>query len=71
LPKPTLTRAQKRHNKKVGQKRIFVEHAIGGMKAFNILSTRFRNQKNDMADEVAFLVAGIWNLKISSKFNGL
>ena len=71
LPKPTLTRAQKRHNKKVGQKRVFVEHAIGGMKAFNILSTRFRNRKDNMADEVSFLVAGLWNLKIGSKFNGL
>jgi len=41
------------------------------MKAFNILSTRFRNRKDNMADEVAFLVAGLWNLKIGSKFNGL
>ena len=57
--------------KKVGQKRFFVEHAIGGMKAFNILSTRFRNQKDYMADEVAFLVYGICNLKISSYFNRL
>ena len=62
-PNPTLTNAQKRYNKKVAQRRIFVEHTIGGMKAFHILSTRFRNRKDNMADEVAFLVAGLWNLK--------
>ena len=56
LPKPTLTRAQKRHNKKVGQKRFFVEHAIGGMKAFNILSTHFRNRKDKRLMKLLFLL---------------
>lgn len=71
LPKPSLTKTQKQDNKKVGQKRVFVEHTIGGMKAFNILSTRFRNRSNNLADEAAFLVAGLWNLKIGSNFNKL
>ncbi len=68
---PTLTKKQKQENKKVGKRRVFVEHTIGGMKAFHILSTRFRNRKNNWADEAAFLVAGLWNLKIGSYFNKL
>jgi hypothetical protein len=70
-PKPSLTKTQKQENKKVGQRRVFVEHTIGGMKAFHILSTRFRNRSNNFADEAAFLVAGLWNLKIGSNFNRL
>ena len=53
-PKPSLTKAQKRENRKVSKKRIFIEHAIGGMKAFHILSTRFRNRRDNFADEAAF-----------------
>jgi hypothetical protein len=70
-PNPSLTKQQKRENKKMGRRRVFVEHAIGGMKAFHILSTRFRNRSKNLADEAAFLVAGLWNLKISSHFNRL
>jgi hypothetical protein len=70
-PNPSLTKTQKQENKKVGQRRVFVEHTIGGMKAFHILSTRFRNRRDNFADEAAFLVAGLWNLKIGSYFNKL
>jgi len=35
------------------------------MKAFQILSTKFRNRKaKNLVDEVIFQVAGLWNLKI-------
>jgi hypothetical protein len=70
-PNLSLSKQQKRENKKIGQKRVFVEHAIGGMKAFNILSARFRNRSNNLVDEVTFLVAGLLNFKISSYFNRL
>ena len=63
-PNPSLTRGQKAENKKIGSKRVVVEHAIGGMKAFHILSTTFRNRCKNMANEVIFHVAGLWNLKI-------
>jgi len=62
---------QKQENKELGKKRVFVEHTIGGMKAFHILSTRFRNRSHNLLDEVAFLVAGLWNLKMGSYFNKL
>jgi hypothetical protein len=64
-PNPSLTRKQKAQNKKLASKRVIVEHAIGGMKAFQILSTKFRNrQTKNWVDEVIFQVAGLWNLKI-------
>jgi len=62
---PSLTRAQKRENKEMGRIRVVVEHVIGGMKAFNILASKFRNRLNNLVDEVIFLVAGLWNLKNS------
>jgi len=63
-PKPSLTRKQKKENKQIGSKRVVVEHAIGGMKAFHILSTKFRNRAQNLVDDVFFQVAGLWNLKI-------
>jgi hypothetical protein len=63
-PNPSLSRKQKAENKKIGSKRVIVEHAIGGMKAFHILSRTFRNRTKNMVNEVIFQVAGLWNLKI-------
>ena len=64
-PNPSLTRKQKAQNKKMASKRVVVEHAIGGMKAFQILSAKFRNNMTkNWVDEVIFQVAGLWNLKI-------
>lgn len=64
-PNPSLTREQKAQNQKMASKRVVVEHAIGGMKAFQILSTKFRNRiTKNWVDEVIFQVAGLWNLKI-------
>ncbi|PON18779.1 hypothetical protein C2W62_06275, partial [Candidatus Entotheonella serta] len=44
-PKPELTAAHRAEDRAVSQVRIFIEHAIGGMKRFNILAQRFRNRK--------------------------
>jgi hypothetical protein len=62
-PNPSLTRKQKAQNN--GFFRVVVDHAIGGMKAFQILSTKFRHcVTKNWVDEVIFQVAGLWNLKI-------
>ena len=45
--------------------RVVVEHAIGGLKFFNILSARFRNRKPNFVDDVALVGAALWNFKIS------
>ena len=40
--------------------RIFVEHAIGGMKRYNILVHSFRNHKENFEDDVIGICAGLW-----------
>lgn len=64
-PNPSLTPKQKQENKQISRIRVVVEQAIGGMKIFNILATKFRNRRKNMVDEVIFLVAGLWNMKNS------
>ena len=63
-PKPTLTSQQKDENREVSKVRIFVEHAIGGMKRFQILVQDFRNRKEHFSDDVIALSAGLWNFLI-------
>ena len=50
-PNPQLSDAQKTANKILSQVRIFIEHAIGGMKRYNILVYGFRNRKADFEDD--------------------
>ena len=52
-------------NKALSQIRIFVEHAIGGMKRYNILVHSFRNHKEHFEDDVIGICAGLWNLVLS------
>ena len=62
---PQLSEEQKAMNKALSQIRIFVEHAIGGMKRYNILVHRFRNHKENFEDDVIGICAGLWNLVLS------
>ena len=64
-PDPQLTRKQKRENRRLGRVRVLVEHAIGGMKIFRILTIRLRNHLKHLADDFIFAAAGLWNLKNS------
>jgi len=61
---PTLTTEQKEYNKELSSIRVFVEHAIGGIKRFNILVQAFRNRKPNFIDDVIVLCAGLWNLNV-------
>jgi len=64
-PDPQLTRQQKRENRRIGRVRVWVEHAIGGMKIFRALTIRLRNHLTHLADDFIFAAAGLWNLKNS------
>jgi hypothetical protein len=64
-PKPHLSDAQKVANKVLSQVRIFIEHAIGGMKRYNILVHGFRNRKADFEDDAIGVCAGLWNFVLS------
>ena len=45
--------------------RIFIEHAIGGMKRYNILVHAFRNRLENFEDDVIGVCAGLWNFVLS------
>ena len=64
-PDPQLTRQQQRENRQIGWVRVLVEHAIGGMKVFRVLTIRLRNHLKHLADDFIFATAGLWNLKNS------
>src|SRR6266446_10013240 len=64
-PNPQLSDAQKAANKVLSQVRIFIEHAIGGMKRYNILVHVFRNRIAHFEDDVIGVCAGLWNLVLS------
>ena len=64
-PNPKLTKEEKGYNKRVGQVRIYVEHAIGGMKRFKVLVNAFRNRIEGFVDDVIGVCAGLWKCLIT------
>lgn len=60
-PDPQLSDAQKEDNRALAKLRVFVEHAIGGMKRYRILVDPYRNRKPEFEDDVAAISAGLWN----------
>jgi hypothetical protein len=62
---PELSAVHKAANKALSQVRIVVEHAIGGMKRYNILVHGYRNRKKNFEDDVIGVCAGLWNLVLS------
>jgi hypothetical protein len=60
-----LSDAHKVANKVLSQVRIFIEHAIGGMKRYNLLVHGFRNRKADFEDDAMGVCAGLWNFVLS------
>jgi DDE superfamily endonuclease len=64
-PSPQLSDAQQAVHKALSQVRIFIEHAMGGMKRYNILVHIFRNRTADFEDDAIGVCAGLWNLALS------
>jgi hypothetical protein len=62
---PQLSAEQKAANTALSRVRIFIEHAIGGMKRYNILVQVFRNRKVDFEDDAVGICAGLWNFALS------
>lgn len=63
-PDPKLTEQQKEANKEKSSVRVVVEHAIAGMKRYKILTEKFRNKSQELADQVVEVCAGLWNYKL-------
>ena len=55
-----LTKQERKENREISRKRIFVEHAIRFVIRFRILSERYRNRRKRFALRFS-LVAGICN----------
>jgi len=56
-----LTADAKAWNRIVSGFRVLVEHAIGGVKRFGIVSDKFRNRKDGFDDKVMVISCGLWN----------
>ena len=61
-----LTDSQKNENKRMASARINVEHSIGGMKRYRILSDRLRMHLIDFYDDVLGVCAGLWNFYLTN-----
>ena len=61
-----LTDEDKRDNKEFASKRIFVEHVIGVLKRFRIISETYRNRRKRFGLRFN-LIAGIYNFELSLK----
>ena len=55
-----LTKQQRKENREISRRRIFVEHAIRFVKRFRILSERYRNRRKRFSLRFS-LIAGICN----------
>ena len=59
--KAQLSAAQKEENRALASERISVEHSIGGLKRYRILSDRLRSHDANFYDQVLGVCAGLWN----------
>lgn len=64
-PRIEFTEEEKVHNKEVSSKRIYVEHAIGGIKRYRFLSNRLRCRNAKFYTTVVCVCAGIWNFQLN------
>ena len=60
-----LSKQERKENREISRKRIFVEHVIRFIKRFRILSERYRNRRKHFALRFS-LVAGICNFDRSA-----
>lgn len=56
-----LSKEQKDENKLRARERIYVEHAIGGMKRYRVLSERLRVHDVELYNVILGVCAGLWN----------
>ena len=64
--KKDLTEEQIAHNKEIGSERIYVEHAIGGIKRYRILYNRLRFKNDKIINSIINVTAGLWNFSLDS-----
>lgn len=62
-----LSQTVKEQNTKKSKVRVLVEHAIGGIKRFRIVSDVFRNKLNDFDDTAMLISSGLWNYHLATR----
>ena len=60
-----LTYEEKQENHIISSFRIVVEHAIGGMKRYRVMTDTLRNKIGVFDDRIAVVTAGIWNYHLA------
>jgi hypothetical protein len=53
-------------NKRMAQVRVPVEHAIGGMKNYRIITQPIRVKAWNLIDKIIETCAGLWNFKLAA-----
>ena len=64
--KKELTKSQKEINKSISQVRIKVEHSIGGLKRYRILSDRLRIKSMVRYNQISGICAALWNFILTN-----
>lgn len=59
-----LTTTDKEENKEQASQRIRVEHSIGGLKRYRILSDKLRMKDTTLYDSVVGICAGLWSFNL-------
>lgn len=60
--KRPLTEDQKLSNREMSSKRVVIEHIIGRLKRYRVLSDRLRMHDFEKYDVILGVCAGLWNL---------
>ena len=61
-----LSDEQRAENRTKSSERIYVEHAIGGMKRFRYLNDRLRTHKVTLYESAIGICAGLWNFYLTN-----
>jgi hypothetical protein len=61
-----LNATQKQVNRKLAAERVPVEHSLGGLKRYRILSDRLRLHTVDLYHFILGVCAGLWNFYLSN-----
>jgi hypothetical protein len=59
-----LTEEEKQENHIISSFRVVVEHAIGGMKRYRVMTDTLRNKIGMFDDRIAVVTAGLWNYRL-------
>ncbi len=64
--KGALSVEEKARNQQISSGRIYVEHAIGGLKRYRYLTDRLRTHKVKLYESSLLICAGIWNFYLTN-----